>query len=164
VFGISTLLELQKICILSFSSRVRFWVVEREREREFGRSVRLIRQTRMGWQHSLVKLAAWVVVVAFVVLGYVQVGASESEVPVEGTDIDVVVLDATNFTSFIEENPFVLVEFYAPWCGHCKRLAPEVGSQIKCLLNLHSFLHFPFLMQLHPTLYKKTIIRAIGRG
>jgi hypothetical protein len=69
----------------------------------------------MGWQHSLVKLAAWVVVVAFVVLGYVQVGASESEVPVEGMDIDVVVLDATNFTSFIEENPFVLVEFYAPW-------------------------------------------------
>jgi len=36
-----------------------------------------------------------------------------------------VVLGDDNFDSYIEENKLVFVEFYAPWCGHCKRLEPE---------------------------------------
>lgn len=46
---------------------------------------------------------------------------------------DVHELKKDTFKAFVEEHDLVLAEFFAPWCGHCKALAPEYDDAAKIL-------------------------------
>ncbi|XP_035767160.1 protein disulfide-isomerase A5 [Neolamprologus brichardi] len=55
------------------------------------------------------------------------------EVPWSETDSAVFHLSDESFDSFLEEHPAALVMFYAPWCGHCKKMKPEYDEAAEIL-------------------------------
>uniref|UniRef100_A0A5B7A3Z6 Thioredoxin domain-containing protein n=2 Tax=Davidia involucrata TaxID=16924 RepID=A0A5B7A3Z6_DAVIN len=52
---------------------------------------------------------------------------------IDGTVLE---LDESNFDSAISAFDYIFVDFYAPWCGHCKRLAPELDKAAPVLAGL----------------------------
>ncbi|MED6111023.1 Protein disulfide-isomerase 5-2 [Stylosanthes scabra] len=73
-----------------------------------------------------------ILVATFCVLIWIQFCRGE-QFAVDGT---VLVLDDSNFDSAISSFDHILVDFYAPWCGHCKRLSPELDAAAPVLATL----------------------------
>ncbi|KAH7524972.1 hypothetical protein FEM48_Zijuj06G0175900 [Ziziphus jujuba var. spinosa] len=59
--------------------------------------------------------------------------SSTEQFPVDGKVLE---LDESNFDSVISSFDYVLVDFYAPWCGHCKRLSPQLDAAAPVLAAL----------------------------
>ena len=72
-------------------------------------------------QFSIKAIAAIMAVISNIT----SINAEEAIAP---EDSAVVKLTEATFNDFITNNPYVLAEFFAPWCGHCKRLGPEFAS------------------------------------
>lgn len=62
----------------------------------------------------------WVFLLVFCVALLIHFCSASEPLSVDGT---VLVLDESNFDSAISSFDHILVDFYAPWCGHCKRLS-----------------------------------------
>ena len=60
---------------------------------------------------------------------------SAAHFQVQKEEDSILILDESNFESTLASHTTLLVSFYAPWCGHCKKLAPELQKAATTLLK-----------------------------
>ena len=75
------------------------------------------------------------VLIQLVISSFLLISISAEEIAKEK---GVLVLTDKNFEQAIAENELLLVEFYAPWCGHCQALEPEYANAAKELEGKNS--------------------------
>ncbi|KAJ0085909.1 hypothetical protein Patl1_07777 [Pistacia atlantica] len=70
---------------------------------------------------ELVRITVWILLLCGSVSFSFQ---EETQFKIDGKVIE---LEESNFESAISTFDLILVDFYAPRCGHCKRLAPQIA-------------------------------------
>lgn len=84
------------------------------------------------WNYSSKVLAGLLAAVSLVSAG----GPADGDATADPNSA-VVQLTAEGFDKFMDENPLVLAEFFAPWCGYCKMLGPEFSKAADELNESH---------------------------
>lgn len=76
----------------------------------------------MGMGGRLVLLLSFYAILS---LSSASISAGQKLGSVSGKVIE---LNESNFDSIISTSDYVFVDFYAPWCGHCQRLSPQLDT------------------------------------
>jgi len=71
--------------------------------------------------------------------GTIKPFLKSQDIPTEQTEAVITVVGKNFKDVVMDDSKDVFIEFYAPWCGHCKKLAPiweEVAAELKGITSL----------------------------
>ncbi|KAA3453536.1 protein disulfide isomerase-like 5-2 [Gossypium australe] len=87
------------------------------------------------WRKPKIKAAPPMPIILLLLLCIFETGISSTadQFKVDGKVLE---LDESNFDSAISSLDYILVDFYAPWCRHCKLLSPQLDEAAPVLAGL----------------------------